>query len=90
MFNIQNKNENNSTQLKLNEIDVQDVDFEKLNAIKEKQDKTTETDGTVKTVKEKWKKRKNGKKKKQKLKEKKQKLEEQLIENGKKLNRWKK
>ena len=42
-----------------------------------------ETDGTLK---EKRKKRKNDEKKK-KLKEKKQKLEEQLIENGKKLNR---
>ena len=52
-INVQNKNEKNSTLLNLNEIDVQDVDFEKLNAIKEKQDKTTETDGTVKTVKEK-------------------------------------
>ena len=29
-FNVQNKNENNSTLLNLNEIDVQDVDFEKL------------------------------------------------------------
>ena len=65
MFNIQNKNENNSTQLKLNEIDVQDVDFEKLNAIKEKQDKTTEIDGTVK---EKIKKRKDDEKTKTKRK----------------------
>ena len=47
-FNVQNKNENNSTSLNLDEIDVQDVDFEKLNEIKEKQDKTTEIDGTVK------------------------------------------
>ena len=58
-FNVQNKNENNSTPLNLNEIDVQDVDFEKLNEIKEKQDKMTETDGTVKE------KRKNNKKKQQ-------------------------
>ena len=52
-FNVQNKNENNSTLLNLNEIDVQDVDFEKLNEIKEKQDKTMETDGTVKEKKKK-------------------------------------
>ena len=72
----------------MKEIDfVQDIDFEKLNEIKEKQDKTTEIDGTVK---EKIKKRKNDEKKKQKRKEKKQKLEEQLIENGKKIEQMKK
>ena len=81
-FNVQNKNENNSTPLNLNEIDVQDVDFEKLNEIKEKEDKTTEIDGTVK---EKIKRGKNNEKKKQKRKEEKQKLKEQLIENGKKI-----
>ena len=81
-FNVQNKNENNSMPLNLNEIDVQDVDFEKLNEIKEKQDKTMEID---RTVKEKIKKRKNNVKKKKKRKEKKQKLEQQLIENGKKI-----
>ena len=88
-FNVQNKNENSSMLLNLNEIDAQDVDFEKLNEIKEKQDKTTETDSTVK---EKRKKRKNDKKKKKKkkLKEKKQILEEQLIENGKKIEQMKK
>ena len=59
--------------LNLNEIDIQDVDFEKLNEIKEKQDKTTEIDSTVK---EKIKKRKNDEKKKNKNKKKKQKLEE--------------
>ena len=59
-FNVQNKNENSSTLLNLNEIDVQDVDFEKLNEIKEKQDKTMETDSTVK---EKIKKIKNDEKK---------------------------
>ena len=47
-FNVQNKNENNSMPLNLDEIDIQDVDFEKLNEIKEKQDKTTEIDSTVK------------------------------------------
>ena len=77
-FNVQNKNENSSTPLNLNEIDVQDVDFEKLNEIKEKQDKTMETDGTVKE------------KIKKKIEEKKQKLEEQLIENGKKNEQMKK
>ena len=41
------------------------MDFEKLNEIKEKQDKTTEIDGTVK---EKRKKRKNDEKKKTKRK----------------------
>ena len=46
-FNVQNKNENNSTLLNLNEIDIQDVDFEKLNEIKEKQHKTMENDCTV-------------------------------------------
>ena len=65
-FNVQNKNENNSTPLNLNEIDVQDVDFEKLNEIKEKEDKTTEIDGTVKEKR----KRKNDEKKKQKQKQK--------------------
>ena len=79
-FNVQNKNENNSTLLNLNEIDVQDVDFEKLNEINEKEDKTMEIDGTVK---EKIKRRKNDEKKKQKLKE-------QLIENGKKIEQMKK
>ena len=86
-FNVQNKNENSLTPVNLNEVDVQDVDFEKLNEIKEKQDKTTETDVTVK---EKRKKRKNDEEKKQKLKEKKQKLEEQLIENRKKIKQMKK
>ena len=47
--------------LNLNEIDVQNVDFEKLNEIKEKEDKTTEIAGTVK---EKIKRRKNDEKKK--------------------------
>ena len=46
-FNVQNKNENNSTLLNLNEIDIQNVDFEKLNEIKEKQHKTMENDCTV-------------------------------------------
>ena len=52
-FNVQNKNESNSMPLNLIEIDVQDVDFEKLNEIKEKQDKTMETNGTVKEKKKK-------------------------------------
>ena len=71
-FNVQNKNENNLMSLSLNEIDVPDVDFEKLNEIKEKQDKMTEIDSTVK---EKIKNRKNDEKKKQKRKEKKTKTQ---------------
>ena len=69
------------TPLNLNEIDVKVVDFEKLNEIKEKEDKAMEIDGTVK---EKIK-RKNDEKKKTKLK-----LKEQLIENGKKIEQMKK
>ena len=67
-FNVQNKNENNSTLLDLNEIDVQDVDFEKLNEIKEKKDKTMEIDSAVK---EKVKRKNDEKKKKKKTKRKK-------------------
>ena len=72
----------------LNEIDVQDVDFQKLNETKEKEDKTMEIDGTVKET---IKRRKNDEKKKNKNeKKKKQKLEEQLIENRKKIEQMKK
>ena len=57
------------TPLNLNEIDVQSVDFEKLNEINEKEDKTMEIDGTVK---EKIK-RKNDEKKQNKTEKKKNK-----------------